>query len=599
MANDKKAAEATADTTKRVSTGFWAIIDEIKDDVWGTIKKLMPYGVGALFIVPMLLTKEGRTVIDEGAQYLKLKYGEQIGARIHDWGHRANRFFFRTILPMVIAIVGLGLYALIVNTEPRDVADRLPGMFWNMMILSIIWVLGFARLAPLIGMIGASVGTIGAIDQVTWETLRSTPRFLMSGGKSGIAWIDTWWRITTKGPMLYCAGAIWLTMTPLHNDPAMKYLAGLLILGIFFAHMAYKPGERGPFWWWVNWATAFILADVMFWCMFPVLKLVFGLGVTPAHLAMVQERWPELMMVHMTFDNNEWWRILATVVAAGVIGAQIWWTVHLARNSGRPAVAGRSGAAAIFGGVTYQRAPGFAPNYIGWIVTGLVVLGIVFMAFRHELFFRSNPMPAKIVQKELGLLNWWLPGVVLEPYRESETGNIKFRMGFGSQPPVIEGNKRFPDTQAGIVRLGANPDSFMVVIDPQVGGGQTIGRAINRGEVFNYRFVDASYAADSSGHTIRVPVDGWRHNGRTVNPNKQTDLANHCLTLRANYGQVCLRVGEEGTPIGLRLPGGSVSGLMGGQSLAFAFNLMQISEGLAQTSGKIRIIVWIDRTDKA
>lgn len=379
---DKKAAAPAADTTQRVATGFWSFFDEIKDDLLGLVRKVLPYGFGALFILPLIFTKEGREVIDEGAQYLKLKYGDQFVAKGHDWAVRAYNLARSSFLGMFAVVMGLGLMALLHMTTFTQVADRLQFMFWDVLVLAVLLMLGFGRVFPLLGALGAAAGVIGSIDKIDKRLLTSFPQFLASGGKTGIAWIDTIWRIVCKTVMYYGVGAVWLALLPVHNDPAMKYLAGLLIPVIIFTHLAYKPGERGPFWWWVNWAIAFAVADITIWCMLPIFKLVFNLGITPAYLAMVAKDHQQIMAMYVWLGTNDWFRIAATIVSILALGAQVSWTIFLARSAGKSKKAEDSTPAFVSSGgviVPYAPAPKPQRGVAGPIIFAGFLLAILYI----------------------------------------------------------------------------------------------------------------------------------------------------------------------------------------------------------------------------
>ncbi len=599
MSNEKKTEKVAdkSDTTKRVSTGFWAIVDEFKDDTFKLVRTLFPFGLAAPFVLPLVFTAEGRAVLEESADYLGMKYGDQTKAKVYDWSMRAYHLLRNTILVMLGVLVALGLAAILSMTDRPEVADRLPFMLINVLTVSVVLLAGFARLAPLVAAVGAGAGALSSIadKDLSWGLLKSLPAFLSSGGKTGVMWMDNWWRIINRTLMFYAIGAPWLALIPIHNDPAMKYVVGLLIPPIFYTHMAYKPGDRGPFWWWANWMTAFAVADITLWCMFPALKLVYNLGVDQQYLKMIAAKHPQFLEMYIWFGQNDWFRVGATLVGVAFLGVQIWWTIKLARGSSQVKTTGRGGVYSS-GGVIYTAAPKFQQGGIaGKVILALFAMWVLSLVFRNEMDISHRPN--KVVQNELGRLNLWLPGFNPQPITE-ENGQTVFRP-FVTQPPVIEGDGRFADTPLDVQRLGSNPDSFQVTLNARTGGWQTIPRAVNRGDVINYVFLDRFYSGDSLGSTIRVGVDGFRVNGRTFMPTESPVAERYVLTRNAPYGSIAMVIGD-GRPQATQYPSGELTLTkrilpVEAQQIKLGFNLAQYPEAINDVSGQIRVVVWITR----
>lgn len=596
MGNDNKAADTAADTSKRASTNFFGIADELMDDARKFLSKWAPLGVGAVFVLPLIFTKAGREVLEEGASYLKLKYGDQIAAKGRDWAIRAWNYTRITIIAMVAVLVVGGLLQILQMTNYTQVAERAPYGFWNAFIVSALIILGFGRVAPMVYAFGAAAGILTSVKTFDQKILTSFPAFLATGGKTGIGWLDTWWRIITRALMMYPLGTVWLTFTPIHNDPVMKYVAGTIILLIFWTHMAYKPGDRGPFWWWANWATAFAVADITVWCMFPALKLVYNLGVSQEYLKMISAKHPQFLEMYIWFGQNDWFRVGATLVGVALLGVQVWWTIKLARGSSQVKTTGRTGAVYSSGGVIYTAAPKFKDGGVaGKVILALFAMFVLSLVFRNEMDISHRPN--KVVMNELGKLNLWLPGFNPQPFTDVNGQTVY--TPFVSQPPVIEGDGRFADTPLNIQRLGSNPDSFQVTLNAGTGGWQTIPRAVNRGDVINYVFLDRFYSGDSLGSTIRVGVDGFRFNGRTFMPTESPVAERYVLTRNAPYGSIAMMIGEDRAQA-TQYPSGTLALTkrilpVEAQQIKLGFNLAQYPEAINDVSGQIRVVVWITR----
>ncbi len=259
------------DTTTRTATGFWSIVDEIKDDLVTWVRRIAPFGMGAIGVIPLVFTAEGRALIDEMCHYIKLKFGEQAYAHAYKWTMRGYNLIKSSVVYGLGLILGLGLFALLRIPDLTKVGLRLPQMFWNLFALSLVVILGFARLAPIVAAIGMATGALSSVEKKkSLNLLKSPVAFLLSGGKTGIDWLDGWWHQMARIALFYSIGAVWLTLSPFHNIPYMKYLAGLLIPVLFWVHQAYKPGpERRQFWYFVNWSVAIMVGTITYLLIYP------------------------------------------------------------------------------------------------------------------------------------------------------------------------------------------------------------------------------------------------------------------------------------------------------------------------------------------
>lgn len=597
MADNDKDSKNSADTTKRVSTSFWGFADEIKDTVQSIAKIIARYGIGAAGIGLLAFTAEGRSIVEEAYHFVRLKFGEPIAATAYKWTMGGYLKLRNATIAGLAIIILAGLSVIFVFAHDTQIGNRAAHILPTILITFGVMAWYWASLAPLVFIVGGIVGALPGFKDTKfeWETVRSLPRFVISGLQgglsTGLSWIEGLWRIVNKVIAFMSLGAIWYIFTPLHNDPAMYAVSAMVIPLLFAFHMAYRPTERWVFWWWVNWATAFTLGDITVWCMLPFLKVVFNLGVTPEYLS----HHAQFADMNTWLETNEWLRVGATVLGIMLLGWQLAWTIRLANKSSR-----KGGETAVSsGGVFYQKAKPLPGNFAGWLITGLVICFIFYVVVRYELDLHHQPV--KIVQKELSLANRWLPGFNFRDPLTMVDGKLQFKP-ITYQPRAVEGSGRYPDTVASLKGLGQNSDSFQVTLNPAQPGWQLIARTVARGDVVNYKILVDSYAADSSGVAVQIPLDGYRVNGQVVHPDSSFLMTSHCLTTNAPYGALIMRVGMEGRPQAMAIPAGMLTITSRGvpvsrhQQLAMAFNLAQVPTALREIRpGAVRVLVWIDR----
>ncbi len=386
MANDNPAGKS-GDTTDRTATGFWSFLDEIKDGFFNLTKKYLPLGLGTVALIPLVFTKEGRSLVEELYHYARLQFGDQLATKAYKWSMRAFLQFRTATLIGFFLLLAAGMVVVLKFAPLDQIGDKAEKILPVVVLVFLAGIWYWVSLLPTVATIAAAAGALDGIKdvQLTLETLKSLPKFLVAGFsgalKSGVEWIDGTWRTIVRGAMFFTLASVWYTLAPLHNDPAMVRVSALAIPLLLGLHLGFKPPERGNFWWWVNWATVFFVADITVWCMFPVLRLVFDLGVSTAYLETLA---PHYLALHQFFEQPNWWREIATGVALAVLVVEGAWTITLALSSGSAGQKLSSGRVLTqsSGAGLYAPAKGFAPNYQGLIALAIVMAAGVVIYIR-------------------------------------------------------------------------------------------------------------------------------------------------------------------------------------------------------------------------
>ncbi|MBI2984819.1 MAG: hypothetical protein HYY50_04310 [Candidatus Kerfeldbacteria bacterium] len=552
-------------TAARTATGFWAFFDEIKDEVIAAIKKLAPYGVGAVALIPLVLTREGRDLITEFYHYARMQYGEQIAARVYDWSMRSYILLRRCVIWGLVLLLGLGMAGIMWITRFNQIDDRAWWMMWDLVAVSLLAMFGWAKLAPLVAAVGAGAGALTAIGEkeLSWGYLRSLPSFLLSGGKTGLQWLDGWWKIVARIAMFFSIGAFWYALAPFHNHPPMKYVAALLIPVLFWTHVSYRPGPaRGPFWWWTNWATAFTIGDITLWLMWPEFK---------------DALWPsDPAKVHSWLT----WviRSLATVIFV----VQLWWTIHLARLSRQPA----AGA----GRMAYQFPPirDYRRRTWGQTLFGVALLALVIALF--WLMVQHYEWGSKITTAPVHDLN----------------AAVDKAVGFELLPnPRKIGDGYIPEPQEPLP-IRRLPGGWVEVEMPAGIGWYRSHVILQPGQYVSGLVTDSTYTSyDRHGAPGEVStggiIDPVRH-CRVTPENSNAWFASNCIRASLPAGALLLRHGLSADPMYVGYAGWTFKPAHpSGKELYFGLNVPQLEDrpGAAphfRLSGTIKVRMKVIRT---